>query len=156
MRTTTGVRRLLLISLTASVWNAPLSAGAIYKWTDAQGRVHYSDRPADADSGSVKIRPAPQPPQADVQERRIRQQKLLRAFDEEREIDRQKAAKAREDRQLRADNCASARQNLEAYRNARYLYDEDAGGERRILSHAERSQATEKMRQAVEYWCGKT
>jgi hypothetical protein len=156
MRTTTGILRLLLISLTASVWNAPLSAGAIYKWTDAQGRVHYSDRPANADSGHVKIRPALQPPQADMQERRIRQQKLLRAFDEEREIDQQRAAKAREEKQLRADNCASARQNFEAYRNARYLYDEDAGGERRILSHAERSQATEKMRQAVEYWCGKT
>jgi hypothetical protein len=156
MRTTTGIRGLLLISLTASVWNAPLTAGSVYKWTDARGRVHYSDRPADADSGSVKIRPAPQPPLAAVQERRIRQQKLLRAFDEEREIDRQKAAKAREDKRLRADNCASARQTLEAYRDARYLYDEDADGERRILSHAERTQATEKMRQAVEYWCGKT
>ena len=156
MKRTTGIRRLVLISLAASVWNAPLTAGAIYKWTDAQGRVHYSDRPADADSGTLKIRPAPQPPQADMRERQTRQQKLLRAFEEERDLDRQKAAKAREEKRIRADNCASARQNLEAYRNARYLYDEDDSGERRILSHAERDQATEKMRQAVEYWCGKT
>ena len=156
MQRTIGIRTLSLISLAAFVWNAPLTAGTIYKWTDAQGRVHYSDRPADADSGSVKIHPAPRPVQADLRERRARQQKLLRAFDEERQLERQKAAEAREEKRRRADNCASARQHLTAYRNARYLYDENDSGERRILSDAERSQAVEEMRQAVEYWCGKT
>ena len=49
----TASRFLLLALLIAST---PASAG-IYKWTDAQGRVHYSDDPpADAKAQQVKVK----------------------------------------------------------------------------------------------------
>jgi glutaredoxin len=49
----TASRFLLLALLIAST---PASAG-VYKWTDAQGRVHYSDNPpADAKAQQVKVK----------------------------------------------------------------------------------------------------
>ena len=38
------------------VWQ-PVQAGKVYKWTDADGRVHFSDKPVDAPNAEeVKIR----------------------------------------------------------------------------------------------------
>jgi len=40
----------------SSSWH-PVQAGKVYKWTDAAGRVHFSDKPVDADNiEEVKIR----------------------------------------------------------------------------------------------------
>lgn len=37
----------------------------IYKWIDAKGQTHYSERKADAgDARTVEVKPAPAPPQA--------------------------------------------------------------------------------------------
>ena len=54
------MRRLYVALLTAvflsSSWH-PVQAGKVYKWTDAEGRIHFSDNPVDADNiEEVKIR----------------------------------------------------------------------------------------------------
>ena len=54
--------RILLMVL---VWMGNVSAGEVYKWTDAQGHVHFGDRPPDAAAArlqEVPVAPASLPP----------------------------------------------------------------------------------------------
>jgi glutaredoxin len=47
---------LLTVVLFCSSWH-PAHAGKVYKWTDADGRVHFADQPVDAaNAEEVKIR----------------------------------------------------------------------------------------------------
>ncbi len=38
-------------------------ADGVYKWTDAQGRIHYGDRPQSNTAQPLNIKPAPPVPQ---------------------------------------------------------------------------------------------
>jgi Skp family chaperone for outer membrane proteins len=85
---------------------APTAAAALYKWTDANGRVVYSDQPP---TGNVKVEAinAPPPPAnpnaakdlAD-KEAELAQKKLVRADEDA------KAAKARADTAQMREQCA--------------------------------------------------
>ena len=48
----------LIILLCALVWSLPAGAAGVYKWVDAQGNVHYSER-APSSGDNVPIRTAP-------------------------------------------------------------------------------------------------
>ena len=56
--TTAGSRRLAVVALTlAALALSPALAG-VYKWTDAQGVLHFSDKPpADGNADQVQLRP---------------------------------------------------------------------------------------------------
>jgi len=57
--------RALLLSLVLAGFAAPSIGQTLYKWTDAQGRIQYSDRPPKNFKGEVtRIEPDAQPPQA--------------------------------------------------------------------------------------------
>ena len=46
-----------LLALALGSWGATVAVSGVYKWTDDQGRVHYSDSPpAGAQAAQVKIR----------------------------------------------------------------------------------------------------
>jgi len=132
------------------------SARDIYKWTDAEGRVHYSDRAGGKAPQNMELRQPSGTPTAAPGDRQAYRKKLLRAYDEERAIEKKQAAERLAQRQLRAKNCVAAKKNLSSYENARYLYDDTGNGERRVLSFSEREEATESMRETVAHWCGKS
>lgn len=50
------MKQVILIILLAFVVTIPLQADQVYKWVDAQGNVHYSDKPH---AGAEKVRIAP-------------------------------------------------------------------------------------------------
>lgn len=136
-----------------------LAAGAvgaegIYKWVDAQGQVHYGDRPGGAGAQKLNVTPDAVPADAADAARREQQNKLLRSFDEQRAYDAQQQAKRDAAAAQRAQNCRRARVDLENYSNAAYLYERDAQGHKRIFSDAERERALAQLRQKVERWCG--
>ncbi|MGH8582050.1 MAG: DUF4124 domain-containing protein [Gammaproteobacteria bacterium] len=138
--------------------------GEIYKWVDAQGHTHYAERP-----GSSGAQAMGQPPvgtdaghmprsggsaAAQAADRMQREQRLLKAFEEERRERTEKQAKQRAEAQERTQRCAAAKDGLYRVRHAGYLYERDAGGERRILSDGERASAEQSAQEAVEHWCG--
>jgi hypothetical protein len=50
-------RRLLALALILLSLTSPLAAGEVYKWTDKDGTIHYSDKkPVNVSSESMKIK----------------------------------------------------------------------------------------------------
>ena len=140
--------------IASGLWVSCASVSAeVYKWTDAEGRVHFGDQPPASGAEEVEIRTLITPPDHHVDERRRRQQKLLRSYDEDRTAQSQKQAKEDKKRRERESKCRHARKELERLRNSSYLFETDKSGERRIFSHEERAKAEKDWQDAVEYWC---
>jgi uncharacterized protein DUF4124 len=122
---------------------------ALYKWTDANGRVVYSDLPP---PGNVKVQtlaapPAPANPNAAkdlaVREAEDRQRKIQRAEEDA------KAAKAQADVAQRREDCAKVRGQIALLANEPgLLFRSNEKGEPVYMDDA----AKTRQRQQLEVW----
>lgn len=112
---------LLLVLLAATA-----QAADIYRWTDAQGRVHYGDRaPA---SGAQKIVEPPPPSELSPDEANARLEairKQRRDALEARAKAKEEKAKSKDQQAKLAAQCAAARQQLQSTRAAQRIRDAD-------------------------------
>lgn len=129
---------------------AGAAAAEIFKWTDANGEVHYGDRPPTAGAARITVHGGRG---SDDTTRRERTRRLLQEFETERaEQAERDAALAREEAE-RTAACADARNRHFEYKNSGYLYEWDANGEKRVLSDAEHRRARAEARADVDKWC---
>jgi len=160
-----------VVALTAAL---PALGGQMYKWTDAEGKVHYSDQqpPNDArkqESMTPSRSPAPiaaatptsgpdgQPGAAAPanggartpaeQEMEFRKRRVEAA---EAEVKRQKEAQAAADKQR---HCTNAKNNLAALERGGRVTRTDASGEQVFMSDAEMAAELPNARQIADSWC---
>lgn len=151
------------IAVVVSILAVTLGAGAaiaseIYRYTDAEGNIHYVDRPTGAPTEQlVPIASKPTNPaqvQARTQTRYGRDAAGEDAAGEgadeaARPTRAERAAAAKE----RADKCQKYRDQLETYVTSRRLYREGADGEREYLDEKEILEARSKTEELVVEYC---
>lgn len=160
-----ALRQALSVLVLAFV-SAVTTAGGVYKWVDEKGKVHYGDRPPGAgvtEAAEVRLRPPPGRAAQflstgeDLVGRKTQQRRLLEVMELERKERAEGRAKKADEIQKRTvlkKKCAKARQTLEQYRRASHLFAESSSGERKVLSHAERAQAEQKLAASITEHCG--
>lgn len=123
-------RRMLaaILLLTAPV----LFAGQVYKWKDAQGRVHYGDKPAD---GAEKIEV--NAPASQIQLQKERENELATS---------EKTAKLFEE-------CKRSKEQLETYKNASSVIRKDGLGGEKELDATERAKLIQITEQRAKDAC---
>jgi len=130
-------------------------ASEIYKWTDADGNVHYGDRPIGEQVERVAIVSRPTDParvqamtqaRAEARAETAEQEALLAA---ERPSEEALQAEARE----RADKCSTYRERLQKFVTSRRLYREDEDGERVYLDEDETLAARERVEDRIDEYC---
>lgn len=138
--------RLLALALLLSCTTA--AAADIYRWTDAQGRTHYGDRPP-AEGAEKIVEPPPpsdlSPEEANAKLDAIRAQREAAA--EERAKAKEEQAKADAERKQRAQECASAQRQLDSMRSAQRIRDAEGNwytGEQRLEKQRELEKAIRK------------
>ena len=152
----TARRFALACAVAAMTFAAAATANEIYKWTDAEGNVHYEDRPSGA-STEERI---------ELQYRRTDDsavgQRIQARLDRQAERAEAKSAAAAQEQEAaeqaaaaeeRARSCERARARLESYLQARRLYRTDADGERVYLDDAQRQEARQKAEEQVAEFC---
>ena len=149
-------KRLLLTLVTClGLWSGPAS-GAIYKWVDENGKVHYSDQPPPEESSEeldIESDSSSTTPSLTDEEHRQKQQRLLDAYAKERADKKAERAKvAEEDEKLRVW-CARAKDELRLMKQAGYLYDYDESGQKIIYSKEKRESATRAYAAEIEEKC---
>lgn len=144
------LRVLIIVSLAG-----PAAGAGVYKWVDEQGRVHFGDRPQSetAKEMQIKIDPRSSPPAATEAERARNRKRLLEMYQEDREAKKEAAQKQKQERAQRAAKCKRARRELEQFSNARGLYEDVEGGERRYLSFEARDRYIAGLRREVSNLC---
>lgn len=135
----------------------PLGASAeLYRWVDAQGRVHYSDSPPPANATSTKTLNTPAPaspaPAAAPKSWQEKEMEFRQRRAAEAEAQAKKEKEAEEARQKQA-NCEAARKNLQLLESGQRVVTVNAQGEREFLDDAARQKAINDARKAVETWC---
>lgn len=151
-----GRRIVLTCAVAALTVSAGAAANEIYRWVDADGNVHYEDRPKGAaseeridityrrtDGGAVNDR---------IQARLDRQAsrdeaKSVAAAAEKEAADNAAAAEERQ------KACERSRARLESYLQSRRLYRTDENGERVYLDDEQRTEARRKAEEQVAEFC---
>lgn len=148
----------LLLLLCASV--AYGDPGTIYKWTDKQGNVHYTDCPPPPGCKAETVESQAAPSAAEVEQARQRLEKLL-AEQERSAAEREQQRVARELQRAVAMEqaaahkrmCIQAQQNLHVLLMERPVYYINEKGERVFLDDAAHKAEIERMRGLVKEYC---
>jgi len=164
MPTGTPIRRFtaafaaILIGLTTAT--AIAAGGAIYKWTDKDGNVHFTDCPPPPGCKAETILVQPEPSEQQV---RQAQEKLEKLLEEQRasaaarelerlELERQQVA-AMQVAVARKRACVMARQNLHNLLMNRPVYYINEKGERVFLDDAAHKAEIEHQQQLIRENC---
>jgi hypothetical protein len=158
MRVAAGIAAAAIL---AALPASPAMATA-YKWTDEQGKVHYSDS-APAARQAEKIQDtnplAPSAP-ADARGRLDKIMQDQRRLQEIRAEDRDEQQEAKEKRAKEgsenAKNCVNAQSNLRTLELGVPLYTIDAAGERNYVSDESRTASIAEAKKSIAYYCGQT
>lgn len=130
------------------------AAGAeMYKWTDADGNVHYTQTPP-PDREADTIAPPP-PPAVAPEEARAKAENNRKALrtPEEVEADQKQAQEEaiKRNEETYKQNCQIARDNLQVYQSARRIREPDGTIVR--ITEEIRQQKIQEAEQAIEKYC---
>lgn len=138
------------LGLAAALMSLAAQGVEVYRWTDANGKVQFGDKPPA--SGATTMTIHAEKATEDIS-RQQRTERLLNEFATERaeraEADKKQAKADAE----RAAACSDARNRDFEYQHSGYLYVWDDNGQKRVLSEAEHKSAKAKARADVAKWC---
>ena len=150
--------RHLMVWLLASALTASGGAFAdsIYKWTDADGNIHYEDRPSGA-ATEVRMNLTYSRTDDDAVEQRIEARLDKQTVKREAAVVAAEEAKSADEKRAKADaqqkQCDSYRDTLETNMQARRLYREDENGERVYLDDSARLEARQRTEDLLQEFC---
>jgi hypothetical protein len=126
----------------------------VYSWKDANGKIHYGDRPPVERQADTRKLAAP--PAVDVEAIRKANAEKQLTEREKQEKSKETAAKAAEEQtasKQREENCRQARSTLSSLESGQVRFTIDSQGERVALDGAVREAELDKARKSVESWC---
>lgn len=150
-------RHIVALSALAIAASAPLYASEIYKWTDAQGNVHYGDRPSGAPTEQRMNITYKRTDSSALQARaqaRADGNKAIRDGLDARADERKNQEQLRAEAEERKQKCVEYRGKLETMVTARRLYREDENGERVYLDDKQINEARQRAEELVAEYCG--
>lgn len=153
-----NTRRLMagIAALTLTLSTA-VFADEIYKWTDAEGNIHYEDRPSGDPSEERLQFSYNRTSSSDVQKRvqtRRDSDNARRKTREEAAAEQRTAAENRAAAEERLAKCESYRASLKTMLASRRVYREDEAGERQYLDETARAEARTKAEELIKETCG--
>ena len=148
------------IALSCAALAMTLASGAmaneIYKWTDADGNVHYEDRPTGAETEERLDMTYGRTDRSSVQ-RRVKARTDAEASRREAAsvaaAAKQEAADNAAAEEARAAKCERSRARLESYLQSRRLYRTDENGERVYLDDTQRQEARQTAEEQITQIC---
>jgi hypothetical protein len=145
-------RCLLSVGAILSLLAGDFAVAQAYKWTDENGKVHFSDSPPpDRKAERLTIKPAvPADPNAkpgrswesQLEESRMGQ---LRS-QQQKDVEERKARAAE-------NECHRARYQLDLLQNSRRVYRVDDQGQRQYVDDKDRPAQIQSAQQAVDKYC---
>lgn len=126
-----------------------LAVAEIYRWVDANGQVHFDQRPA---PGAEQIEVKPQVVERDAATIES-QERATRFFEARREEQAQASAAASERKAQRAKECGELRRQLAGIPEGWRYYETEASGERSYYSDEQLDTARSQLRSRISERC---
>ena len=111
----------------------------IFKWVDANGKVHFSDRKTNSQAQKVNVKIGTKTLDQDdqsVEQRLVQQQKYVNFLQSERIERQEKREQAQQEEDKKRKLCAAMQDQLKSYSQSNYRWYEldEKSGERQYLS----------------------
>jgi len=141
--------RISLTAFAVSLLAATYAAGAmaaLYKWTDAQGRVVYSDQPPQANVKTEQLRGAPPPANPNAAKELAQREADFRKRQTDAADAAAKSGKQRASSEQLTESCAQAKGELKQLAESQlaiYRYNEK--GEREVMNDDARGRERAKL-----------
>jgi hypothetical protein len=151
--------------LAAALLVATPAGAQLYKWTDANGRVQYSDRPpppgrkadtvstANVSTVTGNPTPAAQPGATGEPKSAADREQDFRKRRAEQEEAQKKQQKLAEETRARQADCQQAQRQLTALQSGQRMATVDEKGERRFLEDGEIQQAIQRTQGDIARLC---
>jgi Skp family chaperone for outer membrane proteins len=146
-----GTAALAAVVCCAALFAGP-AAAALYKWTDASGRVIYSDQPPPDRKVEKIVKPVPAADPAAARELQ-KSEEALRERQRERGEEAAKAEKQAVDAKKREELCKQLRGDLDTLRNNVYIYRVEDKGEKVLLSEDDRRKTIAEREKMIKERC---
>ena len=131
-----------------------LAHAELYKWTDSQGKVHYTDQPPTANAQTIKSHQSGQAETTTQATQTLNEKdQAYQKRRDEAEQARLKAEKEAEQERIQRENCTKARNNLSSLQNSSRVYSTNAAGQRIYMDDATRANALANSQKAVSDFC---
>jgi hypothetical protein len=151
-----GKRIVLTCTIAAMTVSMGAMANEIYKWTDADGTVHYEDRPTGA-ATEVRLDITYRSTDRSAVQKRIQSRVDAQTARDEAQsvaaIAEQEEAENAAAEQQRKERCERSRARLETYMQARRVYRTGENGERVYLDDTQRQEARQKVEAQIAEFC---
>jgi len=123
----------LAVAIAAALY-ATAATAALYKWTDAQGRVVYSDQPPNGDVKTEMLRPPPPPANPNAAKELAQREADFRKRQTDAAESATKAGKERVNAEKLAESCAQAKGQLKQLAESQLaIYRYNDKGEREVM-----------------------
>ncbi|MEP7183745.1 MAG: DUF4124 domain-containing protein [Betaproteobacteria bacterium] len=129
------------------------AAAALYKWTDASGRVVYSDLPPPGDIKAEIVRPPAPPANPNAAKDNANRDAELKQRQSQRVEQEKKAGKARTDAAKKEEACAQARSRLRGLESDLPIYRINEKGEQVQVDDATRKADRERLQLQLRELC---
>ena len=144
--------------LVCSLLSLSVAAAEVFRWTDENGQVHFSQRPPPGGAQRMDLPEADTvgvSDEAELVERRQRERRLLEAYDYEREQKKARQAREADKQQKVAVQCDRLQQYWRRLSFPGPVYFAREDGEREYLSDERRAAEKARVRQAYVRTCGR-
>lgn len=147
---------IITITLLAIIFSSAANA-EIFKWVDANGKVHYSDRKISPQAQTLNVNTGAETLShagQDVEERLMQQQKYVNFLQSERVERKEKREEAQQEEDKKRKLCSAMKDQLKGYTDTKFRWYEldEKSGEREFLSkekiEAKQKQLTLELRKS--------
>ena len=147
-----------LFMLASLLLALPAGAAEVYRWTDQNGQVHFSQRPPPGESQRMDLPegdPGGATGDAELMQRRDRERRLLEDYDYERAQKKARQAREADAQQRAAEQCGKLQEYWRRLSFPGPLYLTRDDGEREYLTDEQRESERVRMRPAYVRACGR-
>ena len=149
-----------LLAFTALIFYTLLSAAPVgaemYRWVDAQGKIHYSDQAPTQSPKSTKTLNIPNQPATPAAESNKSWQEKELDYKKRQATAAESAAKKKkeaDDAKTKVENCDKAKKSLKALEEGGRMTVYDDKGNRSFMDDAQRIKAMDDAKKSVNEWC---
>ena len=130
-----------------------IAQAEIYKWVDEDGKVHFSDRPAE-NSNQINLQTdSSKKSSSSSESREERRQRILQSLQEDR-LAKQKLKDEEKKKQAKLSRqCNYARDALKNYQRSSRLYNLDENGNRVYMSDKSKEQTIKNLQANINKHC---
>ena len=154
---TNSARALLVIVCLCLV--LPAAEAEVYRWTDANGQVHFSQRPPPGGAEPMEssdTEPVNTYGDDGLRQRQERERRLLESYEYEREQKKAREAREADARQAAAADCGKLQKYWQRLSFPGPIYIRRDDGGRDYLSDEQRAAQKARIRPAYERACGRS